>query len=247
MRDIRAETRREFRREIRRRYGDISAKTLEHLRWDMRYWFGRKSVHWYTHLYNSGSMISGDMTPMLYLLTTNQILEIKAHLPQIKIIIHLRDPVERVWSNLNMFRNRNTRKDDEDITLKKLRHALDWNIHSLPSYYDLIQKWQNVFGEKQILINYYDEIVTHPAQVLTRTVNFLGLQMQDYTGIQEDINVPVNVTEKTPMPDEIRHFLTLQFQDEVKKLSENTTTPYPAEWMGRYNHFLTSCENAFND
>jgi len=60
-----------------------------------------RDIDRYSALFNSkGTAISGEITPGYALLDTEVILDVAAALPDVKILLMLRDPLERAWSIL---------------------------------------------------------------------------------------------------------------------------------------------------
>src|SRR3954466_11611689 len=49
-----------------------------------------------------GALLSGDITPPYWALPTDIIVQVAARFPQTKIIVVLRDPVDRPWSRISM-------------------------------------------------------------------------------------------------------------------------------------------------
>jgi len=100
---------------------------------------------------------------------------IRQYNPDMKIILILRNPVERVWSQATMnFLKFNAFPYEGNEKYYK-RFIFSPGIVDLGKYYNHILKWGKVFSPNQILIQLYDDF-EYPSQFLKKIVIFLGLE-----------------------------------------------------------------------
>lgn len=116
------------------------------------------------------------------------------YLPDAKIIVMLRNPVDRAYSHYQMTR----RNGNEVLTfadaISKESDRVDWILKKMQqedSFYDIayvrysylsrgiyvdqLQRWTELFDQKQILVLKSEDFFSNPQAVLERTINFLGL------------------------------------------------------------------------
>ena len=70
------------------------------LRWDLRYFFGRRSDDWYASLFLPNKyQISGEITPAYSILDSGTVGHIRKIMPDVKIVFLMRNPISRAWSH----------------------------------------------------------------------------------------------------------------------------------------------------
>ena len=131
--------------------------------------------------------IIGEATPH-YLMDKSSAEMIHAHCQDAKILISLRDPIERIYS---WYLSSTRTKDDVDSFSKKIRHSFKnlehdssidgWtnqykNILRPSFYFNQVEKYLNVFGRKQVKIITFEEVFLGDIRKgITDILKFLGL------------------------------------------------------------------------
>ena len=181
------------------------------------YCSGRKEVHyfsltyplgerWYlshfplktraaaTRLRHGARLAVGEATPA-YLFDPRSPGRVHAFDPRMKLIVVLRDPVERAYSHFQM--ERETRDE-----ARSFEDALDWELaelepelerwiadHAYESplplfgrsyvargrYADHLERWLALFPREQLLVLMSDELLDEPASALSKVERFLGV------------------------------------------------------------------------
>jgi Sulfotransferase domain len=114
---------------------------------------------------------------------------IRSILPNVKLIVCLRNPVEQIYSHYWHLRRQNFHQGE--------RQSIDLNIeHALAEYHDLLvepafyfkhlKRWKTYFPEHQFLEIFFDDIVSSPATVLKRTMSFLDIDCEDWLRSRND-------------------------------------------------------------
>ncbi|MDP9227176.1 MAG: sulfotransferase, partial [Actinomycetota bacterium] len=190
---------------------------------------------------SKGSSLSGDVTPAYSAISDREVQSVKSAFPRLKVILLVRDPVGRAWSSFSMYiRNQLMPRDErkrgdvirimqEKATLEEFTHFM--NLHesrqrSFPSV--SYGRWVSVFGERQIHVAFFQDIVGRPDSVIEDICTFLGVAL-------ESPPVPArNVKEKVPrtaMGDAHAAFLDDYFRDEYRAM--RALFPEKAsEWVG---------------
>lgn len=88
-------------------YDAIKRRKVSKFFWLLNFFFSPRGKYWYMSLFpNKQGVISGDMTPEYAVLNPNLINRINNHFPDVKIILLLRNPIEREWSSIKMWHKR---------------------------------------------------------------------------------------------------------------------------------------------
>jgi len=136
----------------------------------------------YLSLFNIGNddKIIGEASPE-YLADSEAPNLIHKVSPNAKIIIILRDPVERAYSYYFMFvrhgRIKNSFHDEVQLALKNKKKGIKSNFGLLESglYSEGVKRYLDTFGSKQVKILIFDEFIKNQKESLEEVLAFLGL------------------------------------------------------------------------
>lgn len=150
-----------------------------------------KGLTWYENFFTKhrGEKMIGEATPM-YLSNPDSLTLIKKDLPTIKLIILLRDPVERLYSGF-LHAMRDGKKHDSflDYARQKYSHR---NM-----YKDDLKRAFSLLPREQILILLTEDLKQHSQKTVKGTLEFLGVNPNfDITPYQKRYNphqVPKNI------------------------------------------------------
>jgi hypothetical protein len=149
-------------------------KLRSDLIWDFNFLLMPQTEQWYFSLFKAHS-VSGDISPVYYRIPEEGVYKISKNLPDLKVIILLRDPIGRVWSHTRM-RIVNRYK----ITLEKASKEMFYEsfateLEACPSYVDMISRWKKHFKEKNVFVVFYDKLVESPLDHFKEICNFLEI------------------------------------------------------------------------
>jgi len=140
-------------------------------------------------------------TRYLYLDTTRN--RIQKHFPNAKLIVALRDPVERALSKYHFDHSRE-KVGYENIEKRIKKDLSDFNHqsgHPLTAgfYHKPLKKYIDTFSNDQIHICLFKDIKKKPAELIRSLYSFLNVD-PDYTppSLQERINYPVKNRYRIP-------------------------------------------------
>lgn len=125
----------------------------------------------------------GEASP-LYLYDLNAAKEIKKVLPTVKLIVILRNPIERAFSNFAMHHAglglETTRDFITAINLEKNRMKEGWwwgfYYKDAGFYSAQLKRYYDQFNKEQILIILYDDLKNNPHKVFSDITTFLGIK-----------------------------------------------------------------------
>jgi len=141
-----------------------------------------RSLDEYLSLFSGSEnfLARGEASPS-YLYYQNTAKNIWNYMPDCKIIILLRDPVERAISNYKALVNSGRETLDFDLALlmeeKRLKHGWEhfWALKGLGLYYSQVKNYFNVFPKSQIKIWLYDELKDDPKRLYKEVCDFINV------------------------------------------------------------------------
>ena len=206
------------------------------------------SIEWYKELFAAkGELISGDVTPGYSALDSSTIESIARSLPDLRLILLLRDPVSRAWSAFNMDMRSEIKTGigkagadslptfHQSTSIEKIDefvHRDGVRKRSFPT--KIYNNWCHHFDASQIKYLFIDDIVHAPDGVRKDILEFFDLRKTTLSPdrVELDFNRKSNVP-KREMNDEVRAFLVETFRDELLRCAE-TFGGAAEHWPKRY-------------
>jgi hypothetical protein len=140
------------------------------------------NLHDYQQMFEgiSGQIAAGEASP-LYLFSRDAPRRIAQHLPDVKLVAILRNPVEQAYSHY-LYSRRQMLEPLEDfvaaLEAEEERKALHWQplfqYSKFPEYGRQLQRYFSCFSEHQIRIHTYEDFVEQPLSVLSDIFSFIG-------------------------------------------------------------------------
>lgn len=209
------------------------------LRWYLHFFCVPQNDRWYKNLFPKNKY-AGDVSPHYARLSEASIKRIKELNFDAKIIIGLRDPVERIWSFVKMQTiglegdRKNTRllsKIDKRKVLKRLSRNKENPIND---YTTLLNQWKRVFDSHQIFIYYYEELQDDPQKLYSRICAFLEIEPIDIENVEQVY--AKGVMDK--ISNEYKKELIQLNYGHIKKFAENYPNQYSLAWVEKYKDYL---------
>ena len=218
----------------------ISAAQKEILFFDESYHMG---ILWYkayfftylrkyfSKILQKKKLITGEANPnyIFHPLTSKRI---SSRFNQAKIIIILRNPVDRAYSDYNMKVRMNIEKMSFEDALKAEESRLDGELEKILSdekyfsynmtaysylnrgiYVDQIKNWMSLFPKEQFLILRTEDLESQPTKVLKETFEFLDLPNFDIQDLDRK-----NVGKYKKMNEDTRKWLVEYFKPHNERL-----------------------------
>ena len=201
--------------------------------WLLNYTFGKRSYEWYSGLFPVTPRLCIDITPSYYYLPERRIKEHKAYNPKTKIIIIIRNPIERVWSHARMIFCKDKGRSLDKVGQTEFINLFD-NVyqHWLP-YSQTIALWQTYFDD--VCVEFYDRLNESPTTFFRNICTFLGI---DETVVPRNLNQRVNEGLRETVPLAFRQYLYNQYAPEMNALADNGIG-YARQWLEEH-HMLTN-------
>ena len=137
------------------------------------------SFDWYERLFDFAPVdaVRGELTPGYALLSADAVRSVAERYPNLKIILLIRDPVERAKSSIIMRASR-LKLLDNPIALNAAATeiAAEASVVEAGNYQSIIEKWSTQFSENSLLVLLSEELRSTPEACLTRVSEFLGVE-----------------------------------------------------------------------
>lgn len=172
----------------------------------------------YTYRYRkAGPHVAGDITPAYLTMPDERVRFVRHVMPRARIVVILRDPVRRAWSNLlyNARRGRYAFADPRTADPA----AVDAVARSQPltersRYVRSLEVWGNHFPRQQVAVLPFEGIERAPERLLNRVCTHLGVPSLDWDGsaLRRRHNA---AGLSSPMPERLRRRWQREFAEDT--------------------------------
>lgn len=201
----------------------------------------KKEVHFFNLNYKKGEKwyhqffpwhkahLQGEGSPY-YLFDDSVATKVKAYNPKIKLIVILRDPIERAFSHYRMnvklgvedlsfvdALNAEEERTKENDALNASNPKLLYSYKQRGLYYEQINHWLKHFPKEQLMILKYEAFFKNPWSEVQQVYRFLNLP--DYHGCLQDFVSNQNIG-NMDMPEDAKKLLRLYFAAPNKTLAQ---------------------------
>ena len=148
---------------------------MKHVAFAFKWYFSDYSDEWYKSIFAPFKGFKGEITPSYSMLSKEDISRMYAMAPDAKLILMLRNPVDRAWSHF-----RHTKKRIKGFTLDRVEESdiiafMQSEGQELRSdYVRTINNFTSVFPKEQLLIGFFDAIIDAPEQLLEEVIQFIS-------------------------------------------------------------------------
>jgi hypothetical protein len=181
---------------------------------------------WYRSIFGRApaGAVCGDFTPEYSILPAHGIEHVQRLAPNARIILLVRDPIERAWSQIRML----SRSQPQ---VHPLKLAMREEVANRSDYEAILTNWRRCFDGSRILVRSLDAIAAEPATVLADVCRFLDLSFD--AAWFEHLNVPLNLGVPSEIPDAVRAFLLRTMEGIYIRLVEELPVE-GALWRARH-------------
>jgi len=140
----------------------------------------RHDLNWYeAHFGRAGAEeakpVRGEISPRYARLKTWQVNRLAGFLPELRIILTLRHPIERVWSqtlyDFGRLQGRDIRRVGSVEFLRQLERA---RSRLSSDYLRIIKIWSNAFGRQALHIDLFDRLRDDPGAYVNDVLEHIG-------------------------------------------------------------------------
>ena len=130
--------------------------------------------------------VTGDITPGYSILDIEQIKRVKNLLPDARIILCVRDPIARLWSQINMLNRRafinqskgkitsaDAQMFDNELSLKSVKEYISQEKVTNRSFtLRTYQRWLDIYGSDNMLVIHFEDLTQKTELVLDKVSMF---------------------------------------------------------------------------
>jgi hypothetical protein len=214
-----------------RKHPDIfmpERKELDYFSNNARF-FSYPLSYYASYFSSSPEKIKGEATPCCNL-PVSRIRFIRRIMPNVRLIIILRNPVDRLWSAALMYLVRAEKRKFDDITESDFHQFFSRpDVISRGFYPQILRNWRSVFPEEQFLICFYDDLLENTKHFLERIFRFLGVQSPESWSdfpYESRINKSLNYV----MPPALRNYYLKLYEPHILELSKEFAEK-PLRWL----------------
>ncbi len=189
-------------------------------RFYLKWFFSDYSDKWYLSLFREFEGYKGEITPSYSILNKEDIRRIHNLQPDVKLVLILRNPIERAWSSYRFYTRKMNNFNMDEIKTDDIIKFLERKGHSLRSdYIRTIDNYTSVFGNEQILICFYDAISDNPETLMNDILKHICGDTSISIG-HLNLKSRVNESRTIDRPKEVEDHLKNKYHSQIKELSE---------------------------
>jgi hypothetical protein len=206
----------------------------DELEWYLRFfrdpawrWLGKNAISLWRQRRLYHPRVRGEATASYAALDRDVIEDIAALNPDIKVIMMIRDPIDRAWSHAKKDLVRKTKRRVADVPEPEFRAFFtDPYQRQCARYVDNCDNWVSALRPGHLLLSFFEDVQAEPERLLLEVMAFLGVTA-DHRYIDADVRASVNPTEGTRIPEEYRRLLAELFAPDLAKLRERFGVSWP--------------------
>lgn len=212
---------------------------FNNLLWNLKFNFGYYNDKWYLSLFKqrSKNQKCGEITPSYSTLNIKDIKKVYRLNPKLKIILMMRNPIDRAWSAFLMeliLTGKEYQKVNEREVLSFFKSD---SARRRGDYLTIIKNWTSVFPKHQLHIGYYDDVKNRPKKLLTEIFRFIGVTDKiDWTSVpfnKKFIPWDNNTGKKRDMPQKYYQFLYKMYYNDMMSLYDEYDNPIIQKWISK--------------
>lgn len=186
----------------------------------------RFSLAWYSSLFeNQADQLAGDISPAYYFLPEYRVKELSLHCHSLKVILFLRNPIDRIWSATRFFLEKEKGYSGTTPNDVLLRYFAYFQQTWLP-YDQVIALWKKYFPE--VFVGNFSDLQEQPQAYFREICNFLGIPDNIQIGL---LDQKVNKSPDGKIPPDLAIHLIKQHADEIHRLAELGYCRDPQAWL----------------
>lgn len=152
--------------------------------------------------------VRGDATASYAAMAPELIDEVVTLNPAIRVVLMVRDPVERAWSHAKKDLVRNRGRRFEEVTEREFEEFFKSPYQlRCAQYAENIANWSARLTAGHLYVGRFDDVTARPASLLAEICDFIGVRSEPRF-LGRAVHRSVNPTPPEPVPDRYRAMLT---------------------------------------
>ena len=209
---------RRWRRQAKSRLKQSPKKlTRADVAWDLKYFFGKPGDEWYASLFDQGvGRITGETTPDYSILDKERISHVHSVMPDARIVLMMRSPLERPWSAMDMGLRIKGRSWDTLEDERVYRRFDRGRTRMMTNYLRTLHNWKSFYPAERIFVGFLEDVHFFPEELLRRLYDFLGADSSsEYRVITRKIHSGFQDT----MPAKFASYLAGSYHENIERLA----------------------------
>lgn len=170
--------------------------------------------------------ICGEFTPSYAILEPDRIARVHNWMPEVKLLFIMRDPVERVWSQVKHDFPRWLGMTAEQAPRSRLVAFFESpSVRRRGDYAQCLARWLRYYDREQFFLTFLEDVAADPSGVLNQAFSFLGVTPD--AARFPDVSRPVHTSDGPTVPDWVREYLTDSLSTQNKQLEALVGRPLP--------------------
>lgn len=162
--------------------------------------------------------IVGEKTPAYFHMSDERIRIMKSIIPDAKLILLLRDPIDRGWSHARMEVSNYGQRDLSRTDVWRLvAHLANARNRMRSNYAKSIKRWLKYYNRDQLMIAYYDDLLEDADSLYGRICSFIGAKPGDERKL---LAKKVHASRTYQMPLVIKQYLIRKYTSTCKELKD---------------------------
>jgi ABC-type multidrug transport system fused ATPase/permease subunit len=197
----------------------FSKENFKTIKWKLKYFFSKANDDLYLSFFENLEGLKGEVTPSYSILEKEDIQKMYRLAPEAKLILLLRNPIHRAWSQYLHDRRKIKGYLTKKIESEEVIRYLNSEKQTLRSDYErTIENYLSVYPKSQMLIGFFDAIAEQPEELMHSVVEFIGGDTEHISKCL-DLKQKFNVNKKVEMPDEVFEFLKSKYKALIERLA----------------------------
>lgn len=176
----------------------------------------------------AGDHFTGDITPGYGALGVSRIRFIRKLLPDVKLVLILRNPIDRAWSHAVMDLADTKQRRVEDVPeWEFFAHFASPSARRNGSYVSILDRWLSVFPASALHVVFFESIRERPRELLTGILEHIGARTDvDWSTFPYSDQIKPGLS--APLPDAFREHLRALYADEIRGVADRLGGPAEA-------------------
>jgi hypothetical protein len=185
-----------------------------------------RCVKQYGELYRP--IVRGEATASYAALDVDVIEDIVALNPDVKVIVMIRNPVDRAWSEAKNNLLKHTGRSFAEVSEDEFKRFFDLDYQRrCAQYVQNIDNWNSCLKDGNLYVGLFDDVKVRPEGLLADVMSFLGIRSECKYIDGRFVRRQVNPTDNTRIPDSLRSHLQALLEPDLTNLEQR----YGLTWL----------------
>lgn len=180
--------------------------------------FHRSLRYYARHFEGLPGRLRGDKSPNYCTLPASRVHLIARLLPEARIVLLLRNPIDRAWSNALMNLVTLPGRRYEDVPEDRF-HAHFQRARRRGEYAWMLGNWWSAYPRDRVHVGFFEDVADDPTGLLADVLRFLDAgRVEDWSGYP--VGRKINRGAGIPLPAAYRELLTDMYREDIERLGE---------------------------